>query len=304
MQNENLEKKDIKDDKVSQKPFKNNKKSVLKGLSSEEKKEIKNKVKAVEKANKPHKGDIDVQLRDPNNIIELRGVYKRYTNGYLINETLKGVDLDIKRGDFVVILGPSGSGKTTLMNIMSGLDRATEGDVRVVDKQLINMKHNQLTEFRRKNISFVFQQYGLLPTLSVEENVEIGADLQTDKSRRINPKEALKAVGMIDYLKKFPHELSGGQQQRVSIARALAKNPIILFGDEPTGAVDEEMSKVILKEFIKVNKELKTTVIIVTHNPIFADLGTLVIKVRDGNISELIKNKNPKTVDELNWDQQ
>lgn len=295
-----------KDDVVNEdasKSSKNKKKSVFAGLNSQQKKELKQKVKDVINANKPHKGDINTTLRDENNIIELRDVKKKYTNGYLINETLRGVNLDIKKGDFVIILGPSGSGKTTLMNIMSGLDRATEGDVRVVDKQLINMKQNQLTDFRRQNISFVFQQYGLLPTLSVEENVEIGADLQSDKSRRIKPLEALKSVGMQDYAKKFPHELSGGQQQRVSIARALAKNPIILFGDEPTGAVDEEMSKVILKEFVKVNKDLNTTVIIVTHNPIFADLGSLVIKVKDGNIHELIRNENPRTVDELNWDQ-
>ena len=182
---------------------------------------------------------------------------------------------------------------------MSGLDRATDGDVRVCDKQLINMNQNKLTDFRKEYIGFVFQQYGLLPTLSVEENVEIGADLQVDKKRRIKPQDALKAVGMLDYAKKFPHELSGGQQQRVSIARALAKNPIILFGDEPTGAVDETMSKIILKEFVKVNQELKTTLIIVTHNPIFAELGTLVIKVKDGNINELIRNDRPKSVDEL-----
>ncbi|KEZ24033.1 ABC transporter ATP-binding protein [Ureaplasma diversum] len=278
-------------------------KSNFKKLSKEEQKQIKQRIKEVDKLNQQHKGEINMPLRDPNNIIELRGVKKIFTNGYLINDILKGVDLDIKRGEFVIILGPSGSGKTTLMNIMSGLDRATEGDVRVCDQQLINMSHTKLTEFRKKNIGFVFQQYGLLPTLTVEENVEIEADLQVDKSRRINPAKALDAVGMLDYAKKFPHELSGGQQQRVSIARALAKNPIILFGDEPTGAVDETMSKVILKEFVKVNKELKTTVIIVTHNPIFAELGTLVIKVRNGEIAELYKNEHPKGVDDLKWDQ-
>lgn len=278
-------------------------KSNFKNLSKSEQKQIKQRIKEVDKLNRQHKGEINMPLRDPNNIIELRGVKKIFTNGYLINDILKGVDLDIKRGEFVIILGPSGSGKTTLMNIMSGLDRATEGDVRVCDQQLINMSHKKLTDFRKRNIGFVFQQYGLLPTLSVEENVEIGADLQVEKSRRISPSKALDAVGMLEYAKKFPHELSGGQQQRVSIARALAKNPIILFGDEPTGAVDETMSKVILKEFVKVNKELKTTVIIVTHNPIFAELGTLVIKVRNGEISELYKNDQPKEVDDLKWDQ-
>lgn len=281
-----------------------NKKINIKDLSKDERKELKKRIKEVEKLNRNHKGDIDMPSRDPNNIIELRDVKKIFTNGYLINETLKGVNLDIRKGEFVIILGPSGSGKTTLMNIMSGLDRATDGDVRVCDKQLINMNQNKLTDFRKEYIGFVFQQYGLLPTLSVEENVEIGADLQVDKKRRIKPQDALKAVGMLDYAKKFPHELSGGQQQRVSIARALAKNPIILFGDEPTGAVDETMSKIILKEFVKVNQELKTTVIIVTHNPIFAELGTLVIKVKDGNINELIRNDRPKSVDELKWDEQ
>ncbi|WP_051675917.1 ABC transporter ATP-binding protein [Ureaplasma canigenitalium] len=278
--------------------------AALKNLTKDEFKELKKRVKEVEKLNKNHNGPIDVEMEDSRNIIELRNVRKSFTNGYLINETLKGINLDVRKGDFCIILGPSGSGKTTIMNIMSGLDRATEGETRVVGKQLINMNHAQLTTFRRDYIGFVFQQYGLLPTLNVEENVEIGYDLQRDHSRKLDYREILKAVNMLEYAKKYPHELSGGQQQRVSIARALAKNPIILFGDEPTGAVDEEMSKIILKEFVKVNKEMGTTVIIVTHNPIFSELGSLVIKVKDGHIQEVIRNDNPKKVDELKWDQQ
>lgn len=287
---------------------KNNKLSVEKikvnKLSKERKKELKIEAKEVNHLNKPHDGPKKILFDDPLNIIELKNVTKKYTNGYTISNILKGVNLEIRRGDFVIILGPSGSGKTTLMNIISGLDRATNGVTNVCGYNLINLKDDELTDFRKENIGYVFQQYGLLPNLTVKENVEIGADLQVDKSKRMNIDKILESFGMLEHKNKFPHQLSGGQQQRVSIARAFAKNPNILFGDEPTGAIDEEMSKLVIKEFVNINKEHGTTVIIVTHNPIFEGLGTLVVKFKDGIVSQLIRNEHPKLVDELPWGQE
>lgn len=279
-------------------------KSQFKNLSKEEKDKIKARLKEIKKMNSPHKGPKDVEFKNSDNIIELTDVRKYYSNGFLVTEILKGIDLEIRNGDFVIILGPSGSGKTTLMNIISGLDRASSGIVNVAGKNLICFSDAELTKFRKDNVGYVFQQYGLLPNLTVKENIEIGQQLQTDKSKRKPIEDIVRSVGLLDHINKFPHQLSGGQQQRVSIARAFAKNPTILFGDEPTGAIDEEMSKMVLKEFVNINKEYKTTIIIVTHNPIFADLGSLVIRIKDGSIHQCIRNENPKSVDELPWGQE
>lgn len=290
-------------DKKSFKSIKKNQKKAYKSLSKEDKNYLKERAKLVDKLNKPHSGNKQISLKNPDNIIELSDVVKYYSNGYVVTQILKGINLEIKKGDFVIILGPSGSGKTTLMNIISGLDRASDGITNVCGTNLITLNDNELTKFRKDNIGYVFQQYGLLPNLTVKENVEIGSNLQSDKSKRINIDEILKSVDMLEHKDKFPHQLSGGQQQRVSIARAFAKNPTILFGDEPTGAIDEEMSKMVINEFIKINKKFKTTVIIVTHNRIFAELATLLVKIKDGEIFSLIRNNNPKSVDELPWEQ-
>ncbi len=234
-------------------------------------------------------------------VIDLKDVTKYYNNGLLATKVLKGVDLQIKYGEFVVILGPSGSGKTTLLNIISGMDTATYGRTIVCNQNLINYDIPKLTEFRRKKIGYVFQQYGLLPNLTIRENVEIGENLQDKKSKKIDIDDLLKTIGIFEHRNKFPSELSGGQQQRVSIARSIAKNPNIIFGDEPTGAIDEEMSKQVMQLFLDVNKTYHTTIIIVTHNPIFADLATMVIKVNGGKIANIIRNKHCKSVNELNW---
>lgn len=291
------------EEKVESKNVKVKHKKDFKNLSRDKKQELKKLAKEIDKLNKPHKGDKEISFEHDDSIIELRNVTKFYTNGYVVTQILKGVNLDIKRGDFVIILGPSGSGKTTLMNIISGLDRATDGVTNVCGSNLINLKDSELTKFRQINVGYVFQQYGLLPNLTVKENVEIGADLQIDKSKKLNPEEVLDSFGMLEHKNKFPHQLSGGQQQRVSIARAFAKNPTILFGDEPTGAIDEEMSKMVMKEFVEINKRYKTTVIIVTHNPIFEGLGTLVIKFKDGAVYSMNRRQVTKTVDELPWGQ-
>ena len=283
----------------------NAQKKAYKTLSKDEKKALKKRAKSIEKLNKPHKNENrNIPLKNLENIIELKDVIKYYTNGYIVTKILKDINLEIKHGDFVVILGPSGSGKTTLMNIISGLDRASQGITNVCGTNLIALNDNELTKFRKNNIGYVFQQYGLLPNLTVKENVEIGANLSETKNKNLSVEAVLKSVDMYQHKDKFPHQLSGGQQQRVSIARAFAKNPKILFGDEPTGAIDEEMSKMVIQEFVNINKNYKTTVIIVTHNKIFEGLATLLIKIRDGNIVSLVRNNNPKTVDELPWEQE
>ena len=233
--------------------------------------------------------------------IELKNVVKYYNNKVLATKVLSNVNLQIKKGEFVVILGPSGSGKTTLLNIISGMDNATFGDTIVAGENLIDYPASKLTLFRRNNIGYVFQQYGLLPNLTVKENIEIGQNLQENKSKIIPIDEILKAIGLETQANKYPNELSGGQQQRVSIARSVAKNPNILFGDEPTGAIDEEMSKNIMNLFIDINKRYHTTIIIVTHNPILAEIATMVINVASGTISSIKINKKPKIVEELNW---
>ncbi len=252
------------------------------------------------KSQKFNKKTKDVQKKTKY-IIDLENVTKYYYNKWVANKVLKNVNLKIEKGEFVVILGPSGSGKTTLLNIISGMDKATYGKTIINNTNLIWMNDKQLTKFRKNNIGYIFQQYGLLPNLNVRENIEIGWELQKNKDKRLDIDELLTTVGMQDAVDKFPHELSGGQQQRVSVARSMAKNPAIVFGDEPTGAVDQEMSKKIMQLFVDINKKFKTTVIIVTHNPIFADLADRVIKVNSGNILYNSINKKPKQINELNW---
>ncbi len=341
-------------------------------------------IKYIEKLNDNHKGCKIVQLQDERNIIETRGIQKIYTSESVSTRILKGIDLDVKEGEFVVILGPSGSGKTTLMNIISGLDRATLGHINVLGNNLINLNNDELTQFRRINIGYIFQQYGLIPNLTVKENIEIGlylrevnekeieknqerelglldeefrnrhnqfvdgvipeyvlpylnwdindyiwltqgskdkkliaevqrriigsdAEIQFIENNRIarehweqqirnkyqkmiakqnslSVQAIMETLGIDKIANKFPSELSGGQQQRVSIARSFAKNPMILFADEPTGAVDLKMSDVILKAFKDINKTFNTTIIIVTHNPDIAKLATRVINFKDGVI--------------------
>ena len=231
----------------------------------------------------------------------LKNVVKYYNNKVLATKVLSNINLKIKKGEFVVILGPSGCGKTTLLNIISGMDNATYGDTIIAGENLIDYNQGKLTTFRRNNIGYVFQQYGLLPNLTVRENIEIGQNLQHQKSRIIPIDEILKSIDLNTQANKYPNELSGGQQQRVSIARSIAKNPNILFGDEPTGAIDEQMSKNILNLFVDINRKYKTTIIIVTHNPILADLATMVINISNGTIKDIKYNSNPKTVAELNW---
>lgn len=201
-------------------------------------------------------------------------------------------------GEFVVIFGPSGSGKTTLLNIISGMDRASSGYVYCNGINLIKLSNNSLTKFRRKNIGYVFQQYGLLPSLTVKENVEIGSYLQKSFSMKVDTDVLLNNVGMLDKKDSLPIELSGGQQQRVSIARAIAKNPLIIFADEPTAALDDVTTKIIMNLFQSLNEKYKTTFVVVTHNETFGKLADKIISVRNGVIESVVLNKEKQKFDE------
>lgn len=228
-------------------------------------------------------------------MITAENIVKTYNGGTA--QVLNGVTLEIAEGENVVILGASGSGKSTLLSILSGLERADSGKVACGDNDLSAMTDKELTEFRRKNVGFIFQQYFLLPHLSVENNVKMGADLVGNKDF----KEIIKAVGLEAKLKNKPSELSGGEQQRVCIARALAKNPKILFLDEPTGALDEKTGREILDYIIKLKKERGFTMIMVTHNINIAETADTVIKMNSGVITEIYKNEIPKSAFEIGW---
>lgn len=234
-------------------------------------------------------------------VIELVNTNKIYTTGAIKTHVLKNVNLQIERGSFVVILGPSGSGKTTLLNIISGLDLASNGDVFVEGTNLIFLKDSHLTDFRRKSIGFIFQQYNLLPHLTAKENAEVGANLSSKKENGISLNEIFSTIGLEEHVHKFPHQLSGGQQQRVSIARALAKNPSILFCDEPTGALDEVTGRIVLNVLCEINKKFKTTIIIVTHNPNISKIADSVIKIKNGEIISHEKNKVKTNASEIAW---
>ncbi|KAF5271430.1 hypothetical protein FQR65_LT17608 [Abscondita terminalis] len=232
-------------------------------------------------------------------VIELFKVKKSYINAEVVTPILKGVDLKLKKADFVVILGPSGSGKTTLLNTISGLDNKCEGDVFVNGANLALLKDSHLTRFRRDYVGFIFQQYNLLTNLTAKENAEVGENLARSKNKDMKIEDIFETIGMTEQMNKYPHQMSGGQQQRVSIARALAKNPNILFCDEPTGALDEEMGRKVLDILVEVNKKYKTTVIMVTHNPNIATIASVVIHVKNGLIDSIKENANPKKPSEI-----
>ncbi|QEH61213.1 putative ABC transport system ATP-binding protein [Spiroplasma chinense] len=234
-------------------------------------------------------------------VIELKNVKKNYVTGDILSPVLKGVDLQVERGKFIVILGPSGSGKTTLLNTISGLDKANEGDVFVLGNNLTLLKDSHLTKFRRENVGFIFQQYNLLSNLTAKENAEVGENLSRTKDGAMSIEDIFKTIGMEEQINKYPHQMSGGQQQRVSIARALAKNPEILFGDEPTGALDEEMGRKVLEILVKVKDTYNTTVIVVTHNPNISEIGDTVIHVKNGLIDSVKNNPNPKKPSDIDW---
>lgn len=212
-------------------------------------------------------------------------------------QVLKGVDLKVDDGEYLVILGASGSGKSTLLNILGGLEKADNGKVYYNNCELSALSDKELTKFRREKVGFVFQQYYLLPDMNVEKNVRMGADLADNKDYL----NIIDALGLGEKLKKYPRQLSGGEQQRVAVARALAKRPQVLFMDEPTGALDEATGRQLLDYVLKLRKQSGFTLIMVTHNGNIAETAERVIKIGSGKIVEDYKNENPKTAYEIGW---
>ncbi len=230
-------------------------------------------------------------------MIEAKDIKKTYGSGEIKTEVLKGIDLQIADGDFIVILGASGSGKSTLLNCLSGLERADSGSIEYNGADITKLSDKALTKFRKDNIGFIFQQYYLLPNMTVEKNIRMGADLAGNNDY----KEIIKAVGLEDKIKKYPSELSGGEQQRVSVARALAKKPKVLFLDEPTGALDEMTGRQVLDYICKLHKEYGFTVIMVTHNSNIAEVANTIIRMNSGKIEKIITNQTQKTAYEIGW---
>ena len=230
-------------------------------------------------------------------MITVKDIKKSYGNGESRCQVLKGIDLEIKNEDFIVILGASGSGKSTFLNIISGLEKPDSGSIYYDDIDVTKFSDSKLTEFRKNNIGFIFQQYYLLSNLNVEKNVKMGADLAGNKDYR----SILEAVGLGEKLHKYPAELSGGEQQRVCVARALAKKPKYLFLDEPTGALDEQTGRQVLDYICKLQKDFGYTIIMVTHNANIADMAGTVIKMNSGKISEIYSNETRKTAYEIGW---
>lgn len=230
-------------------------------------------------------------------MIKANDIIKSYGNGKSRFQVLKDINLDIEDHDFVVILGASGSGKSTFLNVISGLERPDSGKVIYDGLDITALSDNELTAFRKKNVGFIFQQYYLLPNMSVDKNVKMGADLAGNKDY----KTVIEAVGLKEKLHKYPDELSGGEQQRVSVARALAKKPKVLFLDEPTGALDEQTGRQVLDYICKLQKEYNFTIVMVTHNLNIAKMANTVIKMNSGKISEIYTNETQKTAYEIGW---
>jgi len=233
-----------------------------------------------------------------NVVFHVHDVTKVYQMGEVQVQALRGVDLDLYRGEFTVLLGASGSGKSTLLNILGGLDTPTDGHVLYANSDLTRATESELTNYRRYHVGFVFQFYNLIPSLTALENVAVVTEIAKSPMK---PDEALKLVGLGERLDHFPAQLSGGEQQRVAIARAIAKNPDVLLCDEPTGALDSKTGIVVLQALQRVNQELGTTTAVITHNAGIAQMADRVIKLTDGLISDVHINESKLTPDKLIW---
>lgn len=230
--------------------------------------------------------------------LSLTGVGKEYKTGTVSVNALSDVNFELDDGEFVVVLGSSGAGKTTLLNLLGGMDNATSGEIVLDSKNITSLDKRGLTQFRRNDVGFVFQFYNLMPNLTALENVEIAVEICKD---HLDPKEVLTEVGLKERLSNFPAQLSGGEQQRVSIARAIAKNPKLLLCDEPTGALDYNTGKKILKLLHDVCKEKKRLVIVVTHNSALKDMADKVVYIKSGKIEKIDVNPTPKPIEEIEW---
>ena len=231
-------------------------------------------------------------------VFRARALTKVYRMGESEVHALRGVDLEIRAGEFIVLLGPSGSGKSTLLNILGGLDTPTTGDVRFLEHQLTGADEAELTRYRREHVGFVFQFYNLIPSLTARENVALVTDIAVDP---MSSAEALSWVGLGERLDHFPSQLSGGEQQRVAIARAIAKRPQVLLCDEPTGALDYETGKLVLEVIAKINAELGTTAMVITHNAAISGMADRVLRLGNGKIVGEEKPERKLTPAEISW---
>lgn len=230
--------------------------------------------------------------------LEIKGIRKSFGVGDSRVDVLKGLNLEIEKGEFCVLLGPSGSGKSTLLNIIGGIDAADEGSIVIDGEQLEDMTEKKLSMYRRKHLGYIFQMYNLIPNLTVRENIEVGAYLS---DRPLDVEELMRTLEIYNHRNKLPNQISGGQQQRTAIGRAIVKNPDILLCDEPTGALDYRTSKEILKLIETVNRKYGNTIIMVTHNDAIKDMADRVVKLRDGMIRKNYRNERKLSAAELEW---
>lgn len=233
-----------------------------------------------------------------NVFLEIKNIKKHFGEGESRVEVLKGIDIEIEKGEFCVLLGPSGSGKSTLLNIIGGIDAADEGYISINGEKTADMNEKALTLYRRKHLGYIFQMYNLIPNLNIKENIEVGAYLSDNP---LDVDDLLKTLGLYEHRHKLPNQLSGGQQQRTAIGRAIVKNPDILLCDEPTGALDYNTSKEILQLIEDVNKKYGNTIIMVTHNDAIKQMADKVVKLRDGMIRKNYLNETKLTAAELDW---
>lgn len=230
--------------------------------------------------------------------LEIKGIRKHFGNGDNVVEVLKGIDVQIQKGEICVLLGPSGSGKSTLLNIIGGIDSADDGFIAINGEKTADMNEKKLTLYRRKHLGYIFQMYNLIPNLNVRENIEVGAYLS---DRPLDVDELLKTLGLYEHQYKLPNQLSGGQQQRTAIGRALVKNPDILLCDEPTGALDFKTSKEILALIDGINKKYHSTIIMVTHNDAIKNMADRIVTLHDGHVRKNYVNENKIVVENLDW---
>jgi putative ABC transport system ATP-binding protein len=241
---------------------------------------------------------MDTPPRPLQAVFVARGLTKVYRMGEIEVHALRGVDLDVYSGEFVVLLGPSGSGKSTLLNILGGLDRPTNGTARWRDRDLTQASDRELTRYRREHVGFVFQFYNLIPSLTARENVALVTEMA---ARPMSPEEALGLVGLSERLDHFPSQLSGGEQQRIAIARAISKRPDILLCDEPTGALDYTTGKMVLDAVARINTELGTTAVVITHNAPIARMADRIMRLADGRIAAVETNRFKVSAAEIVW---
>ena len=230
--------------------------------------------------------------------IVLKDVCKEYQIGDVAIRAVDRISFTIEWGEFAVILGPSGAGKTTLLNLLGGMDHATSGEILVRDRNIVPLNDKQLTLYRRHDVGFVFQFYNLMPSLTALENVELAVQVCKDP---LDPKEMLERVGLQDRMNNFPAQLSGGEQQRVAIARALCKNPALLLCDEPTGALDSNTGRMVLKLLQDMGSDMGKTVIIITHNAAIVPAAQRVIRMKNGAVEEITSNDRPAKMEEISW---